>query len=791
MNTKALQTLEFPKILERLARHTSFSGGRELALNLMPTSKLNEATFMLDETTEARLLLEENPERFALGGVFDVRGEVLSTQRGIVLEPATLLDIRSTLRRATTIRRTLTRMKSDFPILANLAEDLEECSALQHEIARVVGEDGNILDSASPKLAMIRRDMKIAFDRLQAKLNSVVNNPNNTQFLQEQLVTQRNGRYVIPLKAEFKGRIPGIIHDQSASGATLWIEPLKTVENNNEYRELQLQEDKEIRRILRELCDLVAHEAEFIVRTIETLSYLDLVFAKSIYAEELNANAPKLVGFRQDVPFPQHPGSSIKLVDARHPMLNPETVVPISVSFDENTYGFVITGPNTGGKTVALKTIGLMLIMAQCGMHIPTDVGSELSVFVDVFVDIGDEQSIEQSLSTFSSHMTNIIDILERANDRSLVILDELGAGTDPAEGSALARAILSRLLDAGITTLVTTHHPELKLYSQERRGIRNASVEFNLETLAPTYRLIVGLPGRSNALAIAERLGLPQDIIEDARSLVGVEDLVADDLLDEITQTREETREAYARAAEAEAEAEELRLELTQRMDDIETERRDVLAEARRKAEYELQELRQEIKRLRKDLSQAGQPLEIIRRLENIAGDLTVDIDVPEAEGNGSENGKQLRLGDTVWVNALMTEGVITEISSEDAEVSVGQMRVRAKLNDLEYRKKSKAEPKERRRDPSPERGVSPGLELDLRGTRVEEAISRTDDYLDAAYMAHLPFVRIIHGKGTGALRRAVRDRLSGNPLVAKYASGEAKEGGDGVTVVTLVENF
>ncbi len=794
MNSKAAQTLELPKILEQLAGYTSFSGGQALARGLEPTNRLDVARHWIAEVTEARNLLEERTEQFSLGGVFDVRGAVMSTTRGIVLDPPVLLDIRSTLRRATTIRRTLSRMKGTYPILADLAEDLEECSAVQQEIGRIISEDGNVQDSASPKLAVIRRDMRIAYNRLQSKLTNLINNANNLQFLQEQLITQRNGRYVIPIKSEFKGRIPGIVHDQSASGATLWIEPLQTVETNNEYRELQLQEEKEVHRILRELCEFIGHESQYIVRSIEVLAYLDLVFAKAHYANTLRANPPSLVDFVDRPELPKHPGLTLKLFQARHPLLDPNKVVPIDLELDDQTYILVITGPNTGGKTVTLKTVGLMILMAQCGLHLPTDRGCELSVFDEIYADIGDEQSIEQSLSTFSSHMKNIINILDRADSRSLVVLDELGAGTDPTEGSALARAILNRLVDSGITTLVTTHHPELKIYSQERKGVRNASVEFNLDTLAPTYRLVVGLPGRSNALSIASRLGLPDDIIEDARHMVPVDDLVADDLLDEITKTREDLRRANAAAALARQEVEDLRDKLQQELDSIEIEKRDVLAETRRKAEYEAREFRQELKRLRKDMQTAGQPLEAIKALERATDHLKINLEMPEAATSDlvDEKTRPLRLGDTVWVTALKTEGTITELGTEDAEVAVGQLRVRTRLDELEYRK-SPEQPKTQRKsgDPLLQRAKSPGLELDLRGTRVEEAITKVEEYIDAAYMAQLPFVRIIHGKGTGVLRQAVRERLAHHPLIVRYASGTEKEGGDGVTVVSLVENY
>ena len=797
MNEKSARTLELPKILKQMATHTSFSASHELALNLKPTSYLDEAQDWMQETTEAVGLLMDH-DHVTIGGARDVRPQVDAAARGAVLDPITFLDIRGTLRQATTLKRLLDRLHAQYPMLAAIADRLEECPTVQQEIARVLDDTGEVMDSASAKLATVRREMRIAFDRLQGKLSSIINNANNAKYLQERLITQRQGRYVVPLRAEFKGRIQGIVHDQSASGATLFIEPLATVELNNTWRELQLEEEKEIQRILRELSDLVGREAKFIVRTVETLALLDLIFAKAKYAMALNASAPELMGFR-DAPHP-HPGSTIRLYAARHPLLDAEKVVPIDVEMDEDTYALVITGPNTGGKTVALKTVGLLTLMAQCGLHLPVAPGSGLTVFNEVFADIGDEQSIEQSLSTFSSHMTNIISILQTADEHTMVILDELGAGTDPTEGSALAMALLDDLLSRGITTLVTTHHPELKIYSHEKPGVQNASVEFDLKTLAPTYRLIVGLPGRSNALQIAERLGLPRYLIDAARGLVTDDDLVADDLLDEILKKREEARRAAKSSMESFSKAEQLRAELRGRLSNIEEERQQMLAEARAEAEFELEDLRSEIRDLKRRLSAAAQPLDVIRQVQQEADKLDarmVDVPQPVAPLPGdTDETRQLRLGDLVWVSTLGAEGQIAELSDQDAEVIVGRLRMRASLDDLVYRSKSesKRDKKTFQRSDSLSStqsagfGPSPGLELDLRGQMVEDAIPNMEDYLDAAYMAGLPFVRIIHGKGTGALRVAVRDRLNGHPLVKNYKKGGEKEGGDGVTVVNLV---
>ncbi|MCC6801515.1 MAG: endonuclease MutS2, partial [Anaerolineae bacterium] len=723
--------------------------------------------------------------------------------RGILIEPSVLLDIRLTLRRATTLKRTLGRMKGQYPLLADIAAELEDCPKLQAEIERVLDENAQVKDSASPQLAIIRRDLKIAFDRLQTKLQRMISASGNQTLLQEALVTMRNGRYVIPLKAEHKGKIPGVVHDSSASGATLWIEPLETLELNNKWRELQLDEDKEVRRILLALTDMVAQDSEYIVRTVEVLGYLDFTFAKARYADETKAVEPELAGFKPRPENPEHPGSTIYLQGARHPLLS-GSVVPIDVEFDENTWVLVVTGPNTGGKTVSLKTVGLLALMAQCGLHLPAE-QAKISVFEGVFADIGDEQSIEQSLSTFSSHMTNTIQILRECDDHALVLLDELGAGTDPAEGSALARAVLNHLRNRRVTTMVTTHHPELKVYSVETPGVRNASVEFDLNTLAPTYRLIMGLPGRSNALAIATRLGLNMDIIEDARSMVATEDLVADDLLDEIHRTREDIRRQQDVISLMREDLEHERAELRANLSTVEDERRDIIAAARRNMQGEMDEFRRELRRLRNDLRDASLPLETLRAVQQGADSLDKALHTP------IENGVKVpesvidwtpRLGDAVWLEALKAEGTIIELDKDEAMVQIGSLKIRANLRDLvkptrAERKLMATKGRGRRRAAeyaaaAPELSVpkmqSPGLELDLRGARVEEALERLDNYIDAAYLSGIPFGRIIHGKGTGALRKAVQDRVADHPLISKVVAAPPKEGGDGVTVIYMV---
>jgi len=798
ISEKTIETLELPKILDRLAEHTSFSGGRKLAQNLRPSTSLDEAKAWQQEVAEVRELLEKNENRLNMGGVRDVRSPAIGAVRGVVIEQQVLLDIRLTLRRAETLQRTIGRMQSQFPLLAEVVAEIEPCSDLQRSIEKAIDDNAEVRDTASPRLAVIRRDLKITFERLQTKLNRIISNPNTAKYLQESLITTRNGRYVVPVKADFKGRVRGILHDTSSSGATIFVEPESTVELNNEWRDLQLQEEKEIRRILAELTDEVGEVSEEIVRTLDVLSYLDLMKAKAAYADEINGIQPSLLPFRQRDES-NHPGSLIQMEQARHPLI-PGKVVPIDVDFGKDTWSLVITGPNTGGKTVALKTVGLLALMAQCGLAIPCTQAT-LTVFEGIYADIGDEQSIEQSLSTFSSHMTNTIDILDISDDRALVLLDEVGAGTDPAEGSALARAIMNHLVDRRVTTMVTTHHPELKNYAVETDGVRNASVEFDLETLSPTYRLMVGLPGRSNALAIATRLGLGENIIDDARDMVSSAELDADKLLDEIHRSREEIRQREREIAAIQEDMDADRAELRERLDNLEDERRDVLVKAQRKSESEVEDLRREIKRLREEMRSASLPLENLRAIQETADRLVQQtrqpmeadaIDVPAAEGGDW----QPRLGDEVYLDTLKSEGQIVELDKDEAMVQVGTLKVRVAINDLrrpnrDTRKVAEKQESRRRRsrewrDDRP-KVESPGLELDLRGQRVDQALRNLDEYLDTAYLSGLPYTRIIHGKGTGALRRAVRETAEEHPLVSKVISARPNEGGEGVTVIHL----
>jgi DNA mismatch repair protein MutS2 len=813
MDARSLHVLEFDKIRDRLTAFASFSLGVERCRELMPTDDIRLAREWQAETREARRLIEEKSD-VHLGGVHDLRPQTEQALRGSPLVPVDLNHIRYTLVRARSLQRTLSRLSEQFPHVADVAARISVPQEVVDEIGRCIDERGEILDSASETLARVRRELREAHSHLMEKLQRIIGTPANQPFLQEAIITQRQGRYVIPLRAEFKGRIAGLVHDQSGSGATIFIEPLAVVDLNNKWRETQLAEEEEIRRILTALTEMVANAAGPIGRTVEALGDLDLIFAKARYANELRATEAELAPFesttgaRRSQPEPgtaqaetQHPGSTIRLFQARHPLLEPLTVVPVDIYLDDDYFVLVITGPNTGGKTVTLKTTGLLTLMAQAGLAIPAADGSSVSVFEQVFADIGDEQSIEQSLSTFSSHMTHIVDILEQADSRSLVLLDELGAGTDPEEGAALAQALLGTILTRRITSLATTHYSELKIFAHSTPFVSNASVEFDIETLSPTYKLSIGLPGRSNAFAIARRLGLSSDIVTQAEALVSPQSLETEAMLAEIKRARESALAVEAGVKAAQRQAEALNADLRYRLAKTEEARREVLSEVRLQAQAELDAIRGEVTQLRNRMPEAGAetgtPLDRSRHQAWLA----------EAEAILSQRAQEtqpppplsapepivvdgpLQAGDKVWVPSLGASGEVAVVGAHDVEIKVGSFRLKLAQSRVELRQRGEQPATQMQPSGSLPKPSSPGMELDLRGLTVDDMLIELDRYLDTAYLAGLPFVRLIHGKGTGALRQAVRDELRGHPLVSEFKPGDSAEGGEGVTVARLVQ--
>ena len=803
MDGKTLHVLEYDKILTRLAGFCDFSASADLAKALQPTSNYEEAKRLLAETSEAGFLLTTHD--LSIGSAHDIRPAADLAARGGVLDPQSLLDIKSTLISCRTLKKSLEKSADDSPRLSAIAVGLPESHGIVDAITRVLSERGEVLDSASDKLASLRRQVRVARDRLMSRLQRYLTE--SASKLQEPIITQRDGRYVIPLRAEFKGSIKAVVHDQSSSGATLFVEPLPVVELNNEIRELELAERDEERRILAELSAQIGTHRDELTYGVENLAALDLAFAKAKYSAEIRGSEPILhkmengssrMGKGETI---NHTPISINLLHARHPLLDPNTVVAIDVDPAPGTRAIVITGPNTGGKTVSLKTVGLLALMAQSGLHIPAQSGSELACFHDIFADIGDEQSIEQSLSTFSGHITNIIRILKKIDHRSLVIFDELGAGTDPQEGAALARAILNHLLERGATTFVATHYPELKTFAHSTEGVVNASLEFDIKTLRPTYKLTLGLPGRSNALLIAQRLGLDEKLIAAARSEISPDDLRADKLLDDIRKERNRTSRAGEKLEKARERLESQTRDLDKRLEEIEDERREVLAKARAEGELEVAVLKQNMESLKQQLKKAGQPLQAIKAVEEKLETIQEKIASPNERRRTTNHGLQssvvsspssIKLGERVFLASLKSEGIVTALGESDAEVQIGSLRVRAKLSDLERKSAPKIiddKPQTAVSSPSSTGVSSPSMEVSLRGKMVEDGLDELEQYLEKAYAAGLPFVRIVHGKGTGKLRKAVREHLKKHPYISSFEEAKDNEGGAGVTIARLAK--
>jgi len=806
MDEHTLRVLEFDKVLAKLARHTSFSAGNELALALRPSTDRAEVIRRQRVTAEARRLREAQP-RIGLGGVREVRGFADKASIGGILLPSELLDVASTLGAAGQLRNMITRFADEAPLLAALAREFEPLPELVSEIERSIDQRGEVTDAASPQLASLRRNVRTAHDRLNERLQSILHSTKYKDAIQEPLVTLRDGRYVIPVKADQRSALRGIVHDVSSSGATVFIEPLSVVELGNSWRELQLEEEHEVQRILRELSALVGDSAPAIIDTVAALAELDVALAKSHLGEDMDA--PELPHKGEEQRWIAEPGSAMHLLNARHPLLTGD-VVPSTVDVGGEYSALLITGPNTGGKTVALKTAGLLALMAQAGLPVPADEASVLPVFDSVHADIGDEQSIEQSLSTFSSHMHHIIEILASAGPHSLVLLDELAAGTDPVEGSALARAILSRLLEKGCTVIATTHHGELKAFAHTTPGMRNANVEFNLETLRPTYHLTIGLPGGSNALTIAERLGLPSDIVASARGFVAPDQARVETMLGDIRRERDEA--AAERLAEqvARGEAEEARSQAEQRVAEVEEHLDQMITRTTIDLERDADQVRQlltdaesavERGRLKRAEERLQKALERRGQVDERRPPKRVKPPAPKRAPDGSGPApSEIEPGDLVWIAGYDRFGEALSAPDERGEVEIhlGPLRGRVKLNqvervqrprnaDLEPGAAGRGHPTPPTIDASPIDVPLP--EIEVRGQTIDEALPTVDQYLDRAYRASLPWVRIIHGKGTGTLRRQVREMLHKHPLVRSYETGKPEEGGDGVTVAHLAE--
>ncbi|MGE0056356.1 MAG: endonuclease MutS2 [Dehalococcoidia bacterium] len=797
MDEHALRVLEFDKVLNRLSRLTSFSGGRELALDLRPTTNYH------DVLERQRLLAEAmrfRGSRVSLGlnDAVDVRQQLEKAALGGTLDAQELLNVASTQRATHQAKGAIIRAGGQLPLLTALAHQLGELHPLLTEISRSLDARGEVLDSASPALSVLRRDIKISHDRLHAKLQEFLASSAGRLAAQESIVTLRDGRYVVPIKADFRGEVRGIVHDVSSSGATVFVEPLAVVDLANQWRELQIEERREVERILRRLSGLVGADAETIADNVAVLAELDLVLAAARLAEEL---APS----NQDVLPSTEPGkdpslwlskapSEIDLREARHPLLS--APVPISMHMAASDRVLLITGPNTGGKTVALKTVGLLALMAQSGLPVAADEGSRLPVFGEVLADIGDEQSIEQSLSTFSGHIKNVINLLERASATSLVLLDELAAGTDPAEGAALARALLLNLLERGSLTIATTHHGELKLFAHSQEGVINAAVEFDPVTLGPTYRITLGVPGRSNALAIAARLGLPQEILRVAQESLAPEQIAIDSLLDDLREEQVAAAEARKGEEQARRRAEQARAQIEQRLAGLDEERARRLDEAALALEQEVAAAREALQRAQRladrqiaaAASLKAPEVEEAQEAITAAGDTARRLRRrSRRRRRGGIRPEQIKPGVEVWVQGIpmAAEALSAPDHRGELDVTFGGLRARVGIGQV-VRVEERTKPIIATRVVLPQVPLAQ-TEIQVRGQTLDEALPLIEKFLDDGFRAGLSRLRVVHGKGTGKMRNAVRDLLRHHPLVKNYDFAPQPEGGEGVTVVEM----
>lgn len=791
MHQAVLAKLDFGAVIERLAGRCRFDVAAARARELGPSGDHETVAYLLDVTAEAVDLLTRFPE-VSIGGPRDIRALAERAEKGGRLQPADLLLVQDTLAATRNVRRAFLRLpdaEESFPHLLGFVDHLVEMPDLETAIGRAIGPRADVLDTASEELARIRRDVRVAQSRLMDRLNALVNGGKYASALQDAIITTRDGRYVVPVKAEARAALPGVVHDTSASGQTLFIEPLEIVELNNRWRERQLDEQHEIERILDDLSGRVGDRAADLNQSVAAIAAIDLAMAKARLAFDLRATRPLLWSGGDGTNPDGHPTHRISLVRARHPLLDPETVVPIDIELGSEYRVLLITGPNTGGKTVALKTVGLLTMMAQTGLFIPADDRSVVSVFPALFADIGDEQSIAQSLSTFSAHMRTVIGMLQHVTVDSLVLLDELGAGTDPQEGSALARALISTLLDNGPLVIATTHYSEVKAYAYTTPGVENASVEFDVATLAPTYRLMIGVPGRSNALAIARRLGMPSEIIEQASTLLDPDEVRAEALLQDIRRRRDEAESRLGEAEAAVTEANELRRAAAGELREADQERQRARAEALAEAEAELAEVRETWRRLQRDRDTVAATREHVetRRLEvEQAAETVRDFRRTRITPRVVPGARPIQPGDRVRILSVDQEGEVIAVGEDEADVMLGSLKTRQPLAGLE--RLGRASPDSSRRvvyTPAAAEPVS--LEVDLRGYRAAEVEELLDRYLENAYRSGLPFVRIIHGKGTGALRQVVRTILNDHPAVSTHQLAPREQGGDGATVATL----
>lgn len=790
MNKKALNTLEYTKIIEMLASHASSPLGKIRCEDLLPSCQLGEIEYKQQQTQDAltRLFQKGN---INFGSAKDIRGSLKRLEIGSTLGITELLQICGLLDNTSRVKSYGRREKENTQrdSLDDLFDALEPLAQLNTEIRRCIISEDEIADDASATLKQIRRSMKVTGERIHTQLAGMVNGSARS-YLQDAVITMRNGRYCIPVKAEYKSQVPGMVHDQSSTGSTLFIEPMAIVKLNNDIRDLEMKEAAEIEVILASLSDMAAAERENLRYNLENLVELDFIFARAALAMDMNATRPIF-----------NTNGYINIRKGRHPLIDKKKVVPIDIHLGKDFHLLIVTGPNTGGKTVSLKTVGLLTLMGQAGLHIPALDRSELSVFEEVYADIGDEQSIEQSLSTFSSHMTNVVSFIEKADPKSLVLFDELGAGTDPTEGAALAISILNYLQKQGIRTMATTHYSELKVYALSTDGVENASCEFDVETLRPTYRLLIGVPGKSNAFAISSKLGLPSYIIEDAKNQISQEDESFEDVISTLEENRITIEKERLEIARYKEEVADLKKQLENKQEKLNQQRDRILREANEQAHTILREAKEYADQTIKDFNKFGKANISIKEMEAKRQNLRQKMN--KVEGNMAKKEKKvtgnlkpsdLHLGDGVKVLSLNLKGTVSTLPDARGYllVQMGIMRSKIHISDLELLKEETviSAPNMQRTSTGKikmSKSSSVGIEINLLGRTVDEAIAELDKYLDDAYLAHIPSVRVVHGKGTGALRKGIHNYLRRVKYVSSFQLAEFGEGDAGVTIVTF----
>ena len=790
MNEKVLHTLEYNKILDQLTEYAFSADARSRCQKLRPITDRAQIEQLQQQTSDALSRLFKYGS-LSFSGVTDIRDSLKRLEIGGALSAIELLRVCSLLesaKRAKAFARSQEDNDQPDDSLTGLFAGIEPLTPLCDEIRRCILSEDEIADDASSTLHSIRRSMRGMNDKIRAQMNSMISNTTTRSYLQDTVITMRDGRYCLPVKAEAKSLVPGMIHDQSSTGSTLFIEPMAVVNLNNEYKELQLREQEEIEVILAGLSNLTASYATQLLADYELLTELDFIFARAAFAQTYNGVAPL---FNDD--------GRIHIRKGRHPLLDPKKVVPIDVRLGEDFRLLIVTGPNTGGKTVSLKTVGLLTLMGQSGLHIPASERSELGIFDEVFADIGDEQSIEQSLSTFSSHMVNIIRILEQVNDRSLVLFDELCAGTDPTEGAALAISILSKLHLYGARIMATTHYSELKVYALSTPGVENACCEFDVATLSPTYRLLIGIPGKSNAFAISEKLGLPTDLITDAKGRISKSEGDFEDLIADLEKSRSTIEREQLEINQYKAEIESLKKKLEQKQERLDSSRDKILREANEQAYSILKEAKDVADETIRNFNKYGMAGAPVSEMEKERTKLRGKMDKAAQKMSEQKKAsvpnhnvpKKLRIGDSVKVISMNLKGTVHSLPNArgDLYVQMGILRSLVNINDLilleedatpgtkKFQKTSAGKIKM-------SKSASVSTEINLIGKTTDEAIPLLDKYLDDAYLAHLPSVRIVHGKGTGALRNAVQAHLKRLKYVKSFHLGEFGEGDAGVTI-------